>query len=580
MRDLIPYLKLFRKHAGMMSLGLLLSICTLLAGIGLLSLSGWFLTASAVAGLAIITREQFNYMTPAGAVRFFSIVRTASRWGDRVISHDATFRVLTTLRNAFWKKLTPLSIHQLRQWKQGELLNRLVADIDALDNLYLRLITPVVAALLVISALTLTLYLFDPQLAFFMGGSLLLIACVIPFIFYHLGKKPGQAVVLKQSLLRQTTTTYLANQAELLLCNSDKAYLNEVFAAEEALMEAQQHMTRINAFATSFMLALLTMIMCFMLWFSANGVGAHVQADPLSALMVFLALASFEAIQPLAGAFQYLSSTLTAAKRLNEVMNTSAVISFGNRTEYANSGALEIQNIEFSYPHQAKPVLSSLSLTIQPLQKVAILGATGCGKSTLLSLLTREWDADQGHIILDGSPLSDFSELALRNSMSVVSQRVHIFSATLADNLRIAKPNASDDELKELLNLVELNNLLENDELNDGLKQWIGEGGRSLSGGEQRRLSLARALLHNAPIMIFDEVTEGLDPATEQQIMRLILNLCQRKTVLMVTHRLTGLNQFDQIALMESGHFKEIDTHLSLMTNNEYYRHLFTSKEV
>ncbi len=580
MRDLIPYLKLFRKHAGMMSLGLLLSICTLLAGIGLLSLSGWFLTASAVAGLAVITKDQFNYMTPAGAVRFFSIVRTASRWGDRVISHDATFRVLTTLRNAFWKKLTPLSIHQLRQWKQGELLNRLVADIDALDNLYLRLITPVVAALLVISALTLTLYLFDPQLAFFMGGSLLLIACVIPFIFYHLGKKPGQALVIKQSLLRQTTTTYLANQAELLLCNADQAYLNEIFSAEDALIEAQQNMIRINAFATSCMLALLTLLMCLMLWFSANGVGAHVQADPLSALMVFLALASFEAIQPLAGSFQYLSSTLTAAKRLNDVMDTSPVIQFGSRTEFASSGVIEIQNIEFTYPQQEHPVLSSLSLMVGDQEKVAILGATGCGKSTLLSLLTREWDAAQGHIMLDGSPLSDFSELALRNSMSVVSQRVHIFSATLAENLKIAKQAATDDELKTLLHLVELDNLLEDKQPNGGLKQWIGEGGRALSGGEQRRLSLARALLHNAPIMIFDEVTEGLDPATEQQIMRLILNLCQDKTILMVTHRLTGLDKFDRIALMEAGNFKEIDSHISLMTNNNYYRNLFTHKEV
>ena len=143
MRELRPYLKLFWQHSGMLSLGLLLTLCTLLAGLGLLSLSGWFLTACAVAGLSVAGKDGFNYMTPAGAVRFFSIVRTASRWGDRVVSHDATFRVLTSLRIQFWKKIAPLSLHQLRAWRQGELLNRLVADIDALDNLYLRLVTPV-----------------------------------------------------------------------------------------------------------------------------------------------------------------------------------------------------------------------------------------------------------------------------------------------------------------------------------------------------------------------------------------------------------------------------------------------------
>lgn len=575
MLELLPYLKLFRRHSGLMFIGLILSVCTLLASIGLLSLSGWFLTASAVAGLSILTKDQFNYMTPAGAVRFFSIVRTACRWGDRVVSHDATFRILTTLRVSFWKKLAPLSLHQLKQWRQGELLNRLVADIDALDNLYLRLITPIASTLLIIVALTLTMSLFDGHLALFMGGALLVVSLAIPLIFYQLGKLPGQQLILKQSHLRQATTTYLQFQSELLLAQAEPEFMQKVFDQEALFIQAQQRMTRINALATATMLTIMSSLMIAMLWFASTGVGAETQATPMTALMVFFALAAFESMQPLAGAFQYLSSTLTAAKRLNEIMISTPAIQFGCIDKANQSGNIQINDISFSYPDSSTTVLNQLQLHMKTGERIAVLGATGCGKSTLLSLLTRDWDASAGSILLGDQKIQDYSEAALRQMMSVVSQRVHIFSASLADNLRLAKPDASDEELLNVLHLVDLGNLLEDEHAKDSLQQWLGEGGRSLSGGEQRRISLARALLHNAPILLLDEATEGLDPATEKQMMNLILQYSQGKTVLMVTHRLTGLPQMDRIAIIQDGQFDVIDSHTHLLEKHEGYRQMF-----
>ncbi|TXH62241.1 MAG: cysteine/glutathione ABC transporter ATP-binding protein/permease CydC [Tolumonas sp.] len=575
MRELKPYLKLFSLHWGMLLLGLVLTLCTLLAGIGLLSLSGWFLTACAVAGLSSITRDAFNYMTPAGAVRFFSIIRTACRWGDRVVSHDATFRVLASLRISFWKKLTPLSLHQLKNWRQGELLNRLVADIDALDNLYLRLITPVLAAILMLGFLFFITALFDLQLAIFLCSALLVLAIAMPFTFYHLGKKPGENLIVSQSHLREASTTYLANQADLLLFAAETQYRQAIAEQEENLFTAQRKMTSINALASAVMLGLLSTLVCTMLWLASSGVGFQAKADPLTALMVFLALASFEALQPLAGAFQYLSSTLTAARRLNQVMNATPSITFGVDERPANSGTLIINQLQFAYPDNKEPVLSTISLSLQHGEKVAVLGPTGCGKSTLLGLLTREWLPDSGSITLDGRELNLFSEQALRASMSVVSQRVHIFSATLADNLRLAKPDATDEELKDVLLKVELENLLEGDDLKAALQLWLGEGGRSLSGGEQRRISLARALLHNAPLLLLDEATEGLDPATEQRIMQLILEHSQDKSVLMITHRLTGLPQMNRIALLENGQFRITGSHNQLLAADCYYQSLF-----
>ena len=576
MRELRPYLKLFRQHSGMLLLGLLLTLCTLLAGLGLLSLSGWFLTASAVAGLSAVSRDSFNYMTPAGAVRFFSIIRTACRWGDRVISHDATFRVLTSLRIQFWKKISPLSLHQLHAWRQGELLNRMVADIDALDNLYLRLITPVLAAILIIASLFCATLLVDVHLAVLLCGTLLLLALTVPFLFYRLGKHPGQALIISQSHLREACTTYLGCQADLLLFSAEDRYRQFIEREEENLFKAQRRMTAINGFASALMLFLLSLLVCGMLWFAASGVGTQSKADPLTALMVFFALASFEALQPLAGAFQYLSSTLTAARRLNQIMDASPATQFGQHNQSASQGQLEIRDLTFTYPNQSAPVLDHLSLQLQAGEKVAILGPTGCGKSTLLNLLTREWCPAQGEISLDTHPLADFSEGALRASMSVVSQRVHIFSATLADNLRLAKPSATDEELQAVLSNVELDNLLTGNNLKQSLQLWLGEGGRALSGGEQRRLSLARALLHDAPLLLLDEVTEGLDPATEQKIMQLVLEHCRNKSVLMITHRLGGLAEMDRIALLENGQFRVSGTHSELLQNDVYYQSLFS----
>jgi len=198
---------------------------------------------------------------------------------------------------------------------------------------------------------------------------------------------------------------------------------------------------------------------------------------------------------------------------------------------------------------------------------VALLGRTGCGKSTLLQLLTRAWDPQQGEITLAGLPLTQYSESALRASMSVVPQRVHLFSATLRDNLLLAAPQASDARLASTLTQVGLEKLLED----GGLNSWLGEGGRQLSGGELRRLAIARALLHDAPLMLLDEPTEGLDAGTEQQILSLLDTVTANKTVLMITHRLRGLADFNRIVVMDNGQIIESGNHDELMAKQGRY---------
>ncbi|WP_072251415.1 ATP-binding cassette domain-containing protein, partial [Klebsiella aerogenes] len=223
--------------------------------------------------------------------------------------------------------------------------------------------------------------------------------------------------------------------------------------------------------------------------------------------------------------------------------------------------------VTFRYPQQSTPALNDISLQVAAGEHIAILGRTGCGKSTLLQLLTRAWDPASGQIQLNGQPLSDLSETTLRQAMSVVPQRVHLFSATLRDNLLLAAPQASDGELSDTLKRVGLDKLLED----GGLNSWLGEGGRQLSGGELRRLAIARALLHNAPLMLLDEPTEGLDATTESQILDLLSEVMRDKTVLMVTHRLRGLARFNQIIVMDNGQIIEQGSHAELLAKQGRY---------
>lgn len=572
MNELRPYFIFFRSYWFLLSVGLLLTVFTLLAALGLLSLSGWFLSATAVAGLTALGRDNFNYMPPAGAVRFFAIVRTASRWGDRVVSHDATFRVLALLRLEFWKKLAPLSLHQLQGFRQGELLNRLVSDIDALDNLYLRLVTPVIAAFLIILSLFGLTYWIDPTLSLILTGTLVAIALCLPLIFYAVGKRPGQSLIVQQSRLREQCTRYVDYQAELLMVGADTSAIDAILAEEQRLFAAQRTMTSITGLASAVMIILMGFLLCGMLWLASTGVGSALQADPMTALMVFFVLAAFESLQPLAGAFQYLSATIKAAQRLNQIMGTTPAIQFGIDDKPAVSGTIQMHHLQFAYPNGAS-VLQDISLQIAAGEHVAILGATGCGKSSLLNLLTRDWEPQQGQIRLDDIPIAEYTEQALRQSMAVVSQQVHIFSATLAENLRLAKPEATDTELVSVLQQVQLDKLLGGNP-EDALAVWLGNGGRQLSGGEQRRLGLARALLRDAPVLLLDEATEGLDPATETDILRLILTQAASKTIVMITHRLTGMAQMDRIALMENGTFRLQGSHAELLATDDYYRQI------
>ncbi|EPP7095352.1 TPA: heme ABC transporter ATP-binding protein/permease CydC [Klebsiella michiganensis] len=566
MRALWPYLALYKRHKWLLLLGIVLAIVTLLASIGLLTLSGWFLSASAVVGVAGI--YSFNYMLPAAGVRGAAIIRTAGRYFERLVSHDATFRVLQHLRVFTFSKLLPLSPAGLARFRQGELLNRVVADVDTLDHLYLRVISPLVGALVVILVVTVGLSVLDVTLALTLGGIMLLTLLVMPPLFYRAGKPAGESITRLRGQYRQHLTSWLQGQAELMLFNASDRYRQQMEKTEARWLDAQRRQAELTALSQALMLLIGGIAVIAMLWLASAGVGGDTQPGALIALFVFCALAAFEALAPVTGAFQHLGQVIASAKRITQITEQEPEVAFPQGEGHTlDRVSLRLHRVTFSYPQQPSPALDKVSLQIEAGEHIAILGRTGCGKSTLLQLLTRAWDPAEGEILLNNQPLGQFNEATLRRAMSVVPQRVHLFSATLRDNLLLASPGASDARLAQTLERVGLAKLLED----SGLNSWLGEGGRQLSGGELRRLAIARALLHDAPLMLLDEPTEGLDATTESQILDLLAEVMREKTVLMVTHRLRGLARFNQIIVMDNGKIIEQGSHAELLAEQGRY---------
>lgn len=562
MRALLPFLRLFKFAKLPLFLGLVLMITGLASSIGLLTTSGWFLAATAIAGLGTL----FNFFYPSASVRGLAISRTLFRYFEKLVTHDATFRILAKLRVQVFEKIIPLSPAVLNRYRNSDLLNRLVSDVDTLDSLYLRLIAPFITAIFVILAMCIGLSFVNAPLALGLGISLLLLVLVIPTIFYQLGKKFGDKLVHSRALYRTQFLEFIQSQAELLLFNAEDKLKDNMAKTEANWQADQQKEANLSGFSTALSLLLNGLIIAAMLWFSSQAeFGNDEYRMAFIALFTFAALASFEILMPLGSAFLHIGQVIASAERVTDIIEQQPLVTFNGKAEFDQKATtlIEAKDLSFTYPERQNRALENLNLTIQKGKKVAILGKTGSGKSTLLQLLVRNYDANQGELRLADKPIADYAEDTLRSQFCFLTQRVHVFSDTLRQNLQFASAvNISDEKMIEVLNQVGLGKLLEQEQ---GLDIWLGDGGRPLSGGEQRRLGLARILLNDAPILLLDEPTEGLDRETERQILRLILAHAENKTLIMVTHRLTAIEQFDELCVIDEAKLIEKGTYAELL---------------
>ena len=554
MKDLWFFLKLFKPHSGWLLGGIILSLLTAFAAIALLTLSGWFISASALAGLVVIDGNvlAFNFMLPAAQIRALAITRTLGRYGERLVTHDATFRVLAGIRSWFFQQLIPLVPGRLSVMRSGDLLSRMTADIDALDSLYLRLLAPAIVATIGVTAVTILLAFYAPVISLATGLMLVVASVVVPWIFNRLGRSGAEQIVVLAANFRVRQVDMMQGFADLLANQAYERFSHFLQQFSDLMLNTQQQNNRLSAISSTitFLLAQITVLMALVL-------GAILFKESLLsgtdlALVVFCVLAAFELVTPLPVALQMLAKLQKAAQRIRQVTEMSPTAPRHIQVEVLPERYdLQLNNVSFRYPDQQNWVLKNISLVIPQGSKIAIVGVSGSGKTTLLHLLMRYYDPDQGNVLMAEHNLKQLDADQLMTCFGVLSQSSQLFAASIKQNLLIAKPNALAIELDAAIQAAGLDKFISY--LPEGLDTWVGESGVKVSGGEARRIALARLYLKNAPVLILDEPTEGLDNDTEWDVFKALANFARDKTVIMVTHREAGLGLVDVVYSMEQG---------------------------
>jgi ATP-binding cassette subfamily C protein CydC len=553
-----------------MALGMLCGLLSVTSAIGLVALSGWFISAAAFAGLAVATAQLFNFFLPGIGVRLFAIGRTLARYAERIVSHDATFRMLQSLRSWFYIHLEPLAPSRLTAFRSGDILNRIVTDIDAMDNLYLRVLSPSAVALIMSLVVVGFLWTFDPSIAVSTAMYLLTAGVGVPALVSGLGKAPGSKLPHQTAQLRVRIVEGLQGLPELLVFGAYHRHLETVRRSSRALLKNQAHMSHIKGLSFGLITLLSGFAVLTALYLAIGLVNSDSLEGANLVLLVFAVLVSFESIWLLPSAYQYLNQTREAGRRLLELVNAKPTVTFPDKsiTVPRNFG-VAFKHVSFRYDEKAPWALGDVDFRIPSCGRVAVIGETGSGKSTLIHLLARFWDPVSGHICLGDEDIRNLSESDLRHYISAVTQKPHMFNATIKENLLIARPGAKDDELFSALESAQLIDFISG--LPGRLDTWIGEAAKLMSGGQARRLAMARAILKNAPLWILDEPTEGLDPITERTMMRALKEQTTGRTLLLVTHRLVDLYWMDRIVMLDRGRIAAQGTHEELLQSNARY---------
>lgn len=573
LRPLLPFAGMLTTHWRPLLAGVLFGLIAAASTVGLLSLSGWFLSATAFAGLSPAAAKAFNYFLPSVGIRTFAISRTLARYVERLLSHDATFRLLGSLRVWFFRKIEPLAPARLMRYRSGDVLNRIVSDIDALDNLALRIIAPSVVAFCLALLLAVFLWNFSPLMASVSLAALLTAGFVVPAAAMFTAAETGRRLAIESARLRVHIVEGLQGLSELLVFGGDHAHLEALMAQHDRLEALQRKMSRIRGASGAAVTLLAGAALLMVLFHGARLVNSGALHGTHLALTLLAVLAAFDAVVPLPAAYQYLGQTLEAARRLLGVVDTRPAVAFPSAsTAKPRDAGVTFEKVDFRYDPDGPSVLEAIDLSVAPGRCLAVLGQTGAGKSTLAHLLVRFWDPTAGRIHIGGVDIRELGEADLRKSVSLLSQHSHLFDGTIRTNLSMARPGAGDGDLWDALAAVRLADFVR--QLPEGLETWIGEGGKRVSGGQARRLALARIYLRDAPVWVMDEPTEGLDRINEQAILDNIFHLARGKTVLLITHRMTALERTDSIVVLENGYIVEQGPHDWLLRSGTRYASL------
>jgi ATP-binding cassette, subfamily C, bacterial CydC len=526
-------------------LSVLLGAATVLCGVGLMASAGYLISRAA---------EQppiLSLTVAIVAVRFFGLARPIARYVERLVSHDLALRSLARLRVRLYERLEPLAPAQLSRDRRGDVLSRLIADVDALQSLRLRVVGPALVALVSAVVCVAVEAAVLPAAGAVLAAGLLVGGIAVPAAAAAAGNRAGAGQARLRGELSSELVELLQGAPELVVYGREDDVLARVREADRALVDGSRRHALAGGVGEGLTLLVTGLTVAGVLVVSADAhAGGRLDAV-LVALLTLLALASFEAAQPLADAGRELFATLAAGRRVLELVDREPAIVDPERPAASPRWpfTLELEDVRVRRDADAPPVLDGVNLRLEPGRRVAIVGESGAGKTTIVELLLRFVDPEAGRVTLGGRDLREYRQEDVRRAIAVAGQEAHLFSTSIRENVRLGRPDASDDELEDALRRARILDWVET--LPDRLDTLVGEEGRELSGGQRQRIALARALLADAPVLVLDEPTSHLDPETAERMLDDVLDAADGRTVLLITHRPEGLERMDEVVRLD-----------------------------
>ena len=531
-----PLSSVFAAHRWRLVGSVVLFSVTMVAGTALLGLSGGFLTASALAGLAGLGGS-FNFFSPSAGIRALTMVRIVSRYFEKLVGHDATLRIARDLRVWFFARALPLAPGKLGNTRTGELLARLMGDIAEVDGLFVRAIGPLLAMGVVTVAALLAAWLVYWPAALLLLLLALVIGLWVPLLAVRGGNRGEGERAQRRASLRTLAFEGLEGAADLLAQQAQGRWIVQVDEAARKVAGSDRRRRRHLLTAQLLHGLCASAGLVAIIAIALDGHAAHGLAPALAAALVFMTVALLELWAGAGLAWQSLVAGKIAAARLQAIVEQAPAVSDPSRPQPLRDAGpmtgLSLHGVRFAWPGQARPVLDGLDLSLAPGQRIAIGGDSGSGKSTLSLLILRQADPQAGQLLWNGQDLRELALALWHQQLAWMPQGAPVFAGTLAENLRLGDAGADDARLWEVLERVRLADWAR---ATGGLQQWLGENGATVSGGQARRLALARALLRPGPLVLLDEPTEGLDVDTANALLADLPAALGGRSLLMITH--------------------------------------------
>ncbi len=490
------------------------------------------------------------------AVRFFGIARPLARYLERLSSHDLAFRTLGKLRAAFYARIEPLAPAGLSAYRRGDLLDRLVGDVDTLQNLYLRGLAPPLVALATGMLAVGVSAAYVPAAAAILAAGLLAAGVGLPVLTALLGRAAGARQAGRRSELTADLVELLQGAPELVAYGCGQERLARLRESDRALADLARRDARVAGLGEALLVAIAGATAIGVLGAAVAAAHAGALDRVLVAMLALLAIASFESVAGLQSAARELSSTLAAGQRLFEVTDREPLVRDPDRPLGPPDGrpALALEHVTARYSDSGPAVLEDVSLRLEPGRRVALVGPSGAGKTTVANLLLRFLDPERGRVELAGHDLRRYRQEDVRRMIAVARQDAHLFSTSIRQNVLIGRPAASDTEVEHALRRACIWDWVAS--LPDGADTYVGEAGAQLSGGQRQRVALARALISEAPILVLDEPTAHLDSPTAGELMDDVFRAAGGRTVLLITHRPEGLEHVESTLTLERGRLR------------------------